>query len=648
MTDRDSDIDASLAPEPRSLPSLHWERAIRAEIRQSLAEHRQDDALALAESLLRGAYPRQLDVFRLYGELCQRTGRFERGFQVLWKAAELIEQVSPWYGIQAWLALGELAPTDLRPLRRASQAGRGRHAGLGLLAQRGLRAAYGRLVESGLEAEAASLQGEVDFPLAGEPPAQPLPPLAPGPDLPDEIDGELAEAALFFKYGLVEQGRRAVERLEQRIAGSSDLDDQARAVLAARVAEHSELLARGAVPPVPVADTRFRDAAQPATWRDISQELEAAGELAGAAYAAARAALLESQPGRLAGPEVDGGATGMGARVLVFPAGRVGVVQVRPWLSDEPWTEGSPARGHVVVPARHEARLRLDEDEPRMVEVLERLGPGDVQDLDLCDQRVDDGVLARLRRFAGLRRLSIAGADLACSGVLADPTLIVGARLGEIHHQTLGFGPTDDGLRHLAALRELRELDISVSGLGDRGLATLGLLEHLEVLHLDGTRLTDRGLDAVASFSRLRALDLSRTQVGPEGLAALARLPALEFLSVAGIDLSDAPDGLFGGFPALRVLQASRTGLPIPALWGCARLERLDLSGHGLATEDTLVALADLPSLRTLLLAAMRGDVGPAIAALRAAGGAHIQVIRDREDGFMGVAGTFHAQPPEE
>lgn len=506
MTDRNSDSDLSVTPEPRSLPSLHWERAVRAEIQQSLAEHRQDDALALAESLLRGAYPRQLDVFRLYGELCQKTGRFERGFQVLWKAAELIEQVSPWYGIEAWLALSELAPTDIGPLRRAIQAGRERPAGLGLIAQRGLRAAY----------------------------------------------------------------------------------------------------------------------------------------------AAARAALLESQPGGLAGPEVAGGATGAGARVLVFPAGRVGVVQTRPWASDEPWTEGSPARGHVVIPAGHEARLRLDEDEPRLVEVLERLGPGDVQDLDLCDQRVDDGVLARLPRFVGLRRLSIAGADLACSGVPADPTLLVGARLGEIHQQTLGFGPTDDGLRHLAALRGLRELDISVSGIGDRGLASLRPLELLEVLHLDGTGLTDRGLDTVASFSRLRALDLSRTLVGPEGLGALARLPALAFLSVSGIDLADAPDGLFGGFPALRVLQASRTGLPIPALWGCAPLERLDLSGHGLATEDTLLALADLPCLRTLFVADMRGDVAPAIAALRATGGAHLEIVRNREDGFMGAGGTFYAQAPKE
>ena len=60
-------------------------------------------------------------------------------------------------------------------------------------------------------------------------------------------------------------------------------------------------------------------------------------------------------------------------------------------------------------------------------------------------------------------------------------------------------------------------------------MANIAKLTGLEVLHLDGTRVTDEGIDDLAKITSLRLLSLQRTATSDAGVAQLRRaLPNCE------------------------------------------------------------------------------------------------------------------------
>src|SRR5262249_9719054 len=97
-------------------------------------------------------------------------------------------------------------------------------------------------------------------------------------------------------------------------------------------------------------------------------------------------------------------------------------------------------------------------------------------------------------------------------------------------------GVTNDGLRHLAGLRELESLDLTgASGVDGRGLALL------------------KGL------TRLRYLTLAAIDVGDDGLENFRELPALQFLSLTGTLITDAGLAKIRELPELRTLYLGYT-----------------------------------------------------------------------------------------
>jgi hypothetical protein len=59
---------------------------------------------------------------------------------------------------------------------------------------------------------------------------------------------------------------------------------------------------------------------------------------------------------------------------------------------------------------------------------------------------------------------------------------------------------TDDGLRRLSALTNIRELDLTQWGISDNGLKSLGSMNKLEVLNLTSTGITDAGIELLLSL----------------------------------------------------------------------------------------------------------------------------------------------------
>jgi hypothetical protein len=212
---------------------------------------------------------------------------------------------------------------------------------------------------------------------------------------------------------------------------------------------------------------------------------------------------------------------------------------------------------------------------------------------------------------------------------------------------------TDDGVRHLSRLQQLRHLDLSMTAVTDRGLEVLRALPALESVNLSWTRTTDAGVAHLANGARLRTVHLTGTLAGDGSLRALAGKPELAFLHT-GVGITNAGVRVLQEFPVFRtwrgneveigllrpdaapnqlVLRGSITDEGVAALQGLDGLfalniedQSLSVSARGLlslaplahlgwlsvdATDDTMPAVAELPRLRHLgCQDTVAGDVG--------------------------------------
>lgn len=87
---------------------------------------------------------------------------------------------------------------------------------------------------------------------------------------------------------------------------------------------------------------------------------------------------------------------------------------------------------------------------------------------------------------------------------------------------------TDEGMKALAGLGELRRLVLAGTAVGDAGLAGLGAGPKVEVLNVYGSKVTDAGVLSVASWPALRTVYAFETAVTADGAAAaVAKKPGL-------------------------------------------------------------------------------------------------------------------------
>lgn len=82
---------------------------------------------------------------------------------------------------------------------------------------------------------------------------------------------------------------------------------------------------------------------------------------------------------------------------------------------------------------------------------------------------------------------------------------------------------TDDGLKAVEPLKNLRKLHLENTKIGDAGLTHLKDLTSLEYLNLYGTQVTDSGLEQLAGLKNLKALYLWQTKVTPAGVEKLKK-----------------------------------------------------------------------------------------------------------------------------
>lgn len=245
--------------------------------------------------------------------------------------------------------------------------------------------------------------------------------------------------------------------------------------------------------------------------------------------------------------------------------------------------------------------------------------------------------IAQLAKLPRLTKLSVNGR--AGATLLGDDVIrAVAGRPTLLDLALVESGVTDDGVRHLERLPQLRSLSLRQEGrLTDAALLSIGKLHELESLSLDSyvgveglgwmrfsadamrelrgltklrslhvvgqalppdaldfPHLTSLGLghesidDAVAvqigKLRSLRSLELTYGSVGDDGLLAIAQLPELRRLDLSSLKVTDAGIGHLAGVAKLEHLSLRVEGLTDRALElvsGLPMLTRLDLYGSG-------------------------------------------------------------------
>ena len=117
---------------------------------------------------------------------------------------------------------------------------------------------------------------------------------------------------------------------------------------------------------------------------------------------------------------------------------------------------------------------------------------------------------------------------------------------------------TDADLKTLGVLTSVRELNVggvsvtdkngksvySPSGITDEGLKSIANMTELRKLQLDGANVTDTGLKHLSGLKNLTDLTLSNTKVTDAGMETLSKLPKLATLMVFETKVTESGVGV--------------------------------------------------------------------------------------------------------
>lgn len=220
---------------------------------------------------------------------------------------------------------------------------------------------------------------------------------------------------------------------------------------------------------------------------------------------------------------------------------------------------------------------------------------------------------------SGVREQPIAGTELWLIGrlkhlkqlavrdsTIGDDDLAACRGLTQLERLRLTGCPnlTDAALRHFAAARGIRSLDMSGTAAGDGCLETISTFGPLDELRLSETRVTDSSVPRIGQFTSLQSLALPRgvTSRGLQDIASLDRLTRVDVWVHCREDV--AALRAVCSLPRLTHLTIRGDGLTdagLELVSGATGLEELSILG-GYTIGPALVGLKKLPKLRQLSL----------------------------------------------
>jgi 5-hydroxyisourate hydrolase-like protein (transthyretin family) len=267
----------------------------------------------------------------------------------------------------------------------------------------------------------------------------------------------------------------------------------------------------------------------------------------------------------------------------------------------------APVRLMMPVPAERQAAAlirqlggwyEVDSDN-RVVEV-NMVSHGTPDGQHFGNDRTDtDEALRAVSAFPRLKRLILQGGQATDDGLL---------RLTKLSHLEALFvadavKATDAGVRHLAGLTKLKMIQVSNGQLSDDSLAVFGQMPGLKMLSLQGNSFSDEGLKHLADLKQLRNLSvgMSRKPITDAGVSHLSDLTALESLDLQGARLTDKGVAALKNLKEMRSLDLNGPAITdesVEYLLGMTKLQHLNVSNTGL-TEKGVDRLLTLPELKS-------------------------------------------------
>lgn len=172
-----------------------------------------------------------------------------------------------------------------------------------------------------------------------------------------------------------------------------------------------------------------------------------------------------------------------------------------------------------------------------------------LQDIQIFGTTVTDDDLRLLENLSELRSFDANSSQITSQGLLHLQGLIKLDHLG-----IDGSNVTDEGLANLQ-LPHLRSLSIGWTSVTDAGVASLTKQTSLEVLNLQNTKVTDACVDSLLKMPNLRSINIEDTAITDAGLAKFQGKTGLETLTV--------PTRLSKDSPNVMLLQRSLPNLKI-------------------------------------------------------------------------------------
>lgn len=161
---------------------------------------------------------------------------------------------------------------------------------------------------------------------------------------------------------------------------------------------------------------------------------------------------------------------------------------------------------------------------------------------------------------------------------------------------------TDNGVRFLSKLVDLKFLELSGTAVGDPTAKVIAKLPRLEHIGIRNTLVTKPSLLIGSNSKTLRSLNMTNIPYAPGGLSGVERLAGLKNLGIRETKVGDEIARYLGKFKNLRKLDMEKTEITdrtLPAIGRLRRLRSLDLAGKSISDKG-FKHLAGLKSIRWL------------------------------------------------
>ncbi len=165
---------------------------------------------------------------------------------------------------------------------------------------------------------------------------------------------------------------------------------------------------------------------------------------------------------------------------------------------------------------------------------------------------------------------------------------------------------TDAGMAHLTRLRAMELLYLECPQVTSEGFGAVTRLPKLNSLHIEGSFVSDAAVAQLMSPPKLRDLWLRNVTITGDGLSQLPPSP-VRILAFYSVNVTDADLQYLAALPAVEYLTLSGTNVTDAGLAHLAQsrtLSHLGLGGAGF-TGKALAQLSDIPNLTSLGLEAM-------------------------------------------